>query len=196
MNKAELLEAIKELQDDDSVDNLFNTAREQNLSLEDVKKFMENSAEGRKYLDSYADVRVTNGIETYRKKHLQEEVSKELAKYDITGKKKTEEQLKIEELERKINEAEAEAKKAKRVNALKDKLNASSISSDLLDFFYAENEEEVDKRINKFNEYVDKLADERVQARVKSSTYKAPSNANLNTDKNDKDTILKQILNI
>lgn len=168
MIKSELLELIKDMQDTDTVDNLFK----HETNYDDVVKYLSEKEDGRKYMDTYADTRVTSGIETWKRKHLQEEVEKELKKYDLKNStKKTPEQLEIEELKKKFEESERKALKLERTNKLNKQLKENNIDTKLVDLFYSDDDDDIKNRIELYTSTFNDNVKNEVAKRVHEGSY-------------------------
>lgn len=168
MIKSELLELIKDMQDTDTVDNLFK----HETNYDDVVKYLSEKEDGRKYMDTYADTRVTSGIETWKRKHLQEEVEKELKKYDLKNStKKTPEQLEIEELKKKFEESERKALKLERTNKLNKQLKENNIDTKLADLFYSDDDDDIKNRIELYTSTFNDNVKNEVAKRVHEGSY-------------------------
>ena len=168
MIKSELLELIKDMQDTDTVDNLFK----HETNYDDVVKYLSEKEDGRKYMDTYADTRVTSGIETWKRNHLQEEVEKELQKYDLKNStKKTPEQLEIEELKKKFEESERKALKLERTNKLNKQLKENNIDTKLVDLFYSDDDDDIKNRIELYTSTFNDNVKNEVAKRVHEGSY-------------------------
>lgn len=68
------------------------------LNLESVKNFLETNEEGKRWLQSYTDNKITKGIETWKTNNLQSEVDKKVKELypDEDPKDKALKQLKLE----------------------------------------------------------------------------------------------------
>jgi len=76
------------------------------ISLDGVKSFLETSEEGKQYLGSYADARVTQGIETFKQKNLSRLVDEELRKRNPSTDPKD---IQIEELKKQFEDMQKES---------------------------------------------------------------------------------------
>ena len=106
MNKKELLKVIESIDDEGSVDEVLSgsdfakSLLQSGLTLNAFKEKLKEP-EFKSYLDSVKDKHFDKALETWKSNNLQTIINDEVLK--ATGKKKTPEQLKIEELEKNFN---------------------------------------------------------------------------------------------
>jgi hypothetical protein len=177
MKKNDLIELIKNLADDADIDETIKSSTlaelfKKDLTLEEVKNFIEGNQEGKQYLQSYGDKRVTDGIKSWKEKNLQTIINDEVLK--ATGKKKTPEQLKIEELEKNFNEQKIKAERAEKVAKYKDVLAEKKIPMEMIDYFLTDNEETTNTRIDNFATYVEGMVSSGVKEKIASGSYVPP----------------------
>lgn len=177
MKKSELMELIKSIADDADIDETIKGSNlaelfKKDLTLDEVKNFIETNQDGKQYLQSYGDKRVTDGIKSWKDKNLQTLINDEVLK--ATGKKKSPEQLKIEELEKKMLENEARAQKAEKVAKYKDVLAEKKIPMEMIDYFLTDDEETTNTRIDNFSTYVNDMVNSNVKEKIASGSYTPP----------------------
>ena len=169
-NPADDLEIDEVLKGNDVIKALFP---QQNISLDAVKQFLENDKDGKQYLQSYGDKRVSTGIETFKEKTMPTLINDAVLK--ATGKKKTPEQIKMEELEKKFNESEAKRIKSENTGILKDKLTEAGLDPlKAIEFFSVDNMENIDKAIGNFKAYMDEGIKAGVEEKIKAGNYTPP----------------------
>ena len=169
-NPADDLEIDEILKGNDVIKALFP---QQNISLDAVKQFLENDKDGKQYLQSYGDKRVSTGIETFKEKTMPTLINDAVLK--ATGKKKTPEQIKMEELEKKFNESEAKRIKSENTGILKDKLTEAGLDPlKAIEFFSVDNMENIDKAIGNFKAYMDEGIKAGVEEKIKAGNYTPP----------------------
>ncbi|NFR85677.1 DUF4355 domain-containing protein [Clostridium botulinum] len=177
MKKTELNELLKNIADDAEIDETIKGSTladlfKKDLTLDEVKNFVESSDDGKKYLQTYGDKRVTDGIKTWKDKNLQTLINDEVLK--ATGKKKTPEQIKIEELEKQFNEQKAKAERAETVAKYKDVLAEKKIPMEMIDYFLTDNEETTNTRIDNFSTYVNDMVNNGVKDKMADGSYTPP----------------------
>ena len=106
MNIEEIKSYLEENKESEEVKGLI-TGLQKPMDLEAVKGYLEKEADGIAYLQSYTDKKVTQGITSYKANNMQRLIEEEIAK---RNPQKTPEQIKMEELQRKIEAMEHEAK--------------------------------------------------------------------------------------
>lgn len=179
MKKSEIIDLLKNLADDAEIDETIKGNAtlaklfEKGLTLDDVKNFMETNEDGQKYLQLYGDKRVTDGIKTWKDKNLQTIINDEVLK--ATGKKKTPEQLKMEELEKKFNESEAKRIAAENTGKLKDMLTTAGLDPvKTIEFFNINNMDNIEKSIGNFKAIIDEQVKADVKAQMSAGNYTPP----------------------
>ncbi|NFN81222.1 DUF4355 domain-containing protein [Clostridium botulinum] len=177
MKKTELNELLKNIADDAEIDETIKGSTladlfKKDLTLDEVKNFVESSDDGKKYLQTYGDKRVTDGIKTWKDKNLQTLINDEVLK--ATGKKKTPEQIKIEELEKQFNEQKAKAERAETVAKYKDVLAEKKIPMEMIDYFLTDNDETTSTRIDNFSTYVNDMVKSGVKEQISDGNYTPP----------------------
>lgn len=109
------------------------------VSLDGVKSFLETDEDGKKYLGSYADSRVTQGIETFKQNNLQKLVEEELLKRNPSSTDPRD--LKLQELQNKFEELEKEKVKESLLNKGLKMATEKKLPVDLVSFFLGQDEE-------------------------------------------------------
>lgn len=177
MLKKDLLKLIENIEDEASVDEVLSKSDfaksllQSGLTLNAFKEKM-NEPEFKSFLDSIKDKHFEKALETWKSNNLQTIINDEVLK--ATGKKKTPEQLKIEELEKKMLESEAKAKKAERIAKYKDVLAEKKIPMEMIEYFLTDDEETTMTRIDNFKTFVDDIVNTRVKEKIASGSYTPP----------------------
>jgi len=151
------------------------------MTIEEVKKFMEENEDGKRWLDSERD------------KHLKKEVDKrilELYPEETPDKKQLRElNVKIEKME---SEKQREVLKNKALTiAAEKKLPIGNI----VDLLIADDEESTVSNIGKFEEIFGGSVQIAVEERLKSNGYTPPNNAGGNNQPKDLNDALKNYYN-
>lgn len=145
----------------------------------DFENFAKTDANAKKYIDSYADTRVSQGIETFKSGKMQELINQEVDKR--TGKKKTPVELKIEELTKKLEEQEAAAVSAKNEtkvrNLLSSKFKEAQIPADVDKVYpYIGNDVEMaETRIDNLVSLFDDVFAEKYKSEIAKGNYEPPT---------------------
>lgn len=176
MKKSDLLKLIEKVKDEEDINELFKgTDVETTFKVEptlDVFKAKLTEKEFKSFMDSEKDTHANKALETWKTNNLQTIINDEVLK--ATGKKKTPEQLKIEELEKNFNEQKIKAERAEKVAKYKDVLAEKKIPMEMIDYFLTDNEETTNTRIDNFAAYVDGIVSTNVKEKIASGSYTPP----------------------
>lgn len=107
------------------------------IKLDGVKKFLEENEEGKTYLQSISDKRVTDGIETFKKKNLQKLVDEEYKKQHPEADPKD---TKLAEMEKKLEDIQREATRKDLTNKALKIMTEKKLPVDLVDYFIGADE--------------------------------------------------------
>ncbi|AIY79032.1 hypothetical protein U728_723 [Clostridium botulinum 202F] len=177
MKKTEITELLKDIADDAEIDETIKGSTladlfKKDLTLDEVKNFVESSDDGKKYLQTYGDKRVTDGIKTWKDKNLQTLINDEVLK--ATGKKKTPEQIEIEQIKAQLKEQTDKAERAESIAKYKDVLAEKKIPMEMIDYFLTDNEETTNTRIDNFSTYVNDMVNNGVKDKMADGSYTPP----------------------
>lgn len=130
-------------------------------TVEGVEGFLD-TAEGKKVLQPRLDSNFTKGLNTWKEKNLDKVVEEEVKKRNPD---KTPEQIKIEELTKKIEDAEKARNRESLVNKALKVADDKSLPKGIIDFFIGEDEDRTTSNLSKleedFNSAVQKAVDDR-----------------------------------
>ncbi|MDU4890969.1 MAG: DUF4355 domain-containing protein [Clostridium sp.] len=177
MNKKELLKLIESIDDEGSVDEVLSESDfaksllQSGLTLNAFKEKLKEP-DFKSYLDSVKDKHFDKALETWKSNNLQTIINDEVLK--ATGKKKTPEQLKIEELEKNFNEQKAKAERAEKIAKYKDVLAEKKIPGEMIDYFLTDDDETTNTRIDNFATYVEGMVSSSVKEKIASGSYTPP----------------------
>ena len=177
MKKNQLLELIKNVQEDEDINSLLvgtdieNEFKSSALTLNAFKEKLKEP-EFKSYLDSVKDKHFDKALETWKSNNLQTIINDEVLK--ATGKKKTPEQLKIEELEKNFNEQKAKAERAEKIAKYKDVLAEKKIPGEMIDYFLTDDDETTNTRIDNFATYVEGMVSSSVKEKMANGSYTPP----------------------
>lgn len=172
MLKNELLELIKELDNDKEVDEII-LSQGFAKPINDINGFNELLASN-KEIQSLVDNKVTQGIDSFKKKGMQKLIEAEVLKR--TGNNETEEQKAIRELKEKLENMEKEKTRAQMISKYKDTLTEKKIPTKLIDFVLGEDDETTNANITLFENSMKEFIEKSVQDRLKGSSYTPPKN--------------------
>ncbi|NRT34541.1 hypothetical protein BJV38_002872 [Clostridium beijerinckii] len=178
MKKAELLKKIEASKDEDDINELLKgTDIESTFKVEPTldafKAKLESDKAFKSFIDSEKDTHANKALETWKTNNLPTLINDEVLK--ATGKKKTPEQLKIEELERKFNEKEVEAQNLANQSKIKDLLTQSGFDpTKTIEFFNTSNVENVEASIGNFKSIIDEMVSSGVKKAIADGNYTPP----------------------
>lgn len=178
MKKTDLLKLIEGIEDEGSVDEVLSQSDfaksllASGLTL-DAFKGKENEPEFKSYLDSIKDTHFNKALETWKSNNLQTIINDEVLK--ATGKKKTPEELKYEQLEKQLNEEKAIRIKAENTNKLNGLLSEAGLDpKKAAEFFNIDNMENIEKAIGNFKAYMDEGIKAGVKEQISAGNYPPP----------------------
>ena len=184
MKYSELLNLFNEnVKEDTEIDDILKGSEtvkglfpQQPITLDMVKDFTTNDPAGKQFLESYGDKRVSTGIETFKSKTMPTLINDAVLK--ATGKKKTPEELKYEELERQFNEEKAIRIKTENTNKLMSALTEAGLDAKkTMEFFNVDNMENIDKSIGNFKAIIDEGIKAGVKEQISAGNYVPPGEA-------------------
>lgn len=141
------------------------------LDLDGVKNFLESNEDGKGYLQSFSDSKVTKGIETFKQNNLQKLVDAEILK---RNPKLTPEQLEVENLRKEIESIKSEKARAEMTAKYKDVLNEKKIPSNLTSFLLGNDEDVTSANITLFEDAMKTYIESMVEDRLKQGSYTPP----------------------
>ena len=184
MKYRELLNLFNEnVKEDTEIDDILKGSEavkglfpQQPITLDMVKDFTTNDSIGKQFLESYGDKRVSTGIETFKSKTMPTLINDAVLK--ATGKKKTPEELKYEELERQFNEEKAIRIKTENTNKLIGLLTDAGLDAKkTMEFFNVDNMENIDKSIGNSKAIIDEGIKAGVKEQISAGNYVPPGEA-------------------
>lgn len=179
MLKKELLEKIKDLDDNANVDELLDFAKSNNnfdvnkVTLDDYKNMLANNQEIKGYYTSTVDSKVSRSIETWKKNNLNKIIEEEIKKRDNSNL--TPEQKQIKELQEKLNNMEQEKVKQELLNTNRTKLKEKGLSEDLAKYI------NTDEDIEFFNTLINDSVSKGVKEKINNASYEPPQDTNIKT---------------
>lgn len=158
-------------------------------SVDGVQKFLTESDDGKRWLDSERDKHLQKGLDTWKSNNLQKEIDKRISEL---YPEESEEKKQLRELNLKIQKMETEKQREILKNraltlATEKKLPINKI----IDLVVAGDEDTTVKNISRFEEIFGASVQSAVEERLKSSGYTPPNNPNANTQPKDLNEALK-----
>lgn len=198
MLKKDILEKIKDLKDEDDINELLKgTDVEEGFkttpTLDTFKDLIATNKDYTSFMDSEKDKHSQKSLETWKTNNLQTLINDEVLK--ATGKKKTPQEIKMEELEKNLNEEKTARLKTENTSKLKDMLSTSGLDPvKTIEFFNIDNMENAEKAIGNFKALIDETVKTGVEAKIKDGNYIPPNNANDGGDLGVSDADLLKIM--
>lgn len=174
MLKSELLELVKDMDDNTDVDEVVSKSY---LTLDNFKSKLDES-EFKSFMDSEKDKHsskaIATALENFKTKDMQKLIDAEVLKR--TGDNETPEQKQIRELQQQFEALQKEKTHAEMVSKYKDVLNEKKIPSQLVDFLLADDEDITNANIDLFENSMKAFVDAKVEERMKDTSYTPPEN--------------------
>ncbi|WP_434794681.1 hypothetical protein TPDSL_17950 [Terrisporobacter petrolearius] len=174
MLKSELLELVKDIDDNTDIDEVVS---KNYLTLDNFKSKLDES-EFKSFLDSQKDKHsskaIATALENFKTKDMQKLIDAEVLKR--TGDNETPEQKQIRELQQQFEALQKEKTHAEMVSKYKDVLNEKKIPSQLVDFLLADDEDITNANIDLFENSMKTFVDSKVEERMKDTSYTPPEN--------------------
>lgn len=113
-------------------------------NLDGVKSFLETNDEGKKYLNSYADSKVTSGIESFKTNNLDKIYQERFAKENPSADPKD---TALAQLQKQFEEMKSSTAKEKLTNKTLKQFNELKLPSELVDYMVGSDDEFTQKNI-------------------------------------------------
>lgn len=185
MLKSELLEKLKDINDDTDINETILSMEDfakssskldvSKLTVEDFKNVLENNQMIKGYYTSQMDSSISKAIDSHDKKFQKEKLPKiiedELKKRSNEGL--TPEQIEIKELKAQMEAMKAEKEANDLLNTNRTKLKEVNLSEDLAKYI------KEDSDIEFFKNLITESVNNGVKNKINSSNYAPPSDGNL-----------------
>lgn len=173
MKKSELMELIKNVENEGSIDGVLlkTDLYKSSTSLDNFKKLIDSDKDFKAFMDSEKDKHYSKALDTWKTNNLSKLVEAELLK---KNPKLTEEQIRLQELEEKFEKLQKEKVKAEMTSKFKDVLIEKKIPSKMIDFLLASDEDVTNANISLFEESMKTYIEDGVKARIGESSYTPP----------------------
>lgn len=179
MKKSELLKLLEGIDDEGSVDEVLSKSDfaksliDGGLTLDAFKEKIANDKSFKSFMDSENDKYHSKALETWKSNNLQTIINDEVLK--ATGKKKTPEQIQIEELQKKFEAQEKENIRLKNESTVKSMLSEAGFDpSKALEFFNIDDMENMETRIGNFKALIDEKTQAGIKDAIASGSYTPP----------------------
>jgi len=177
-DEAEVLDVLK---DHEEIKSLAKDFDVNSITLEDFKTMLANNETIKGYHQSTLDSAISKGVESFKTNKMPTYLEKALKDKENEGK--TPEQIRLLELEKKLESMEKEKIKAELVAKYTKTLNEKKLPGELVNFIIADNEEVINDNIRKFETMFKSTVDSLVQEKLKGGEY-VPPKGEISTLKN------------
>lgn len=166
MLKKELLELLKNAKDEDDIIETLQGIEElkKPLSLDEFKSQLEKNEVIKAYYQSTLDSGIGKGIASFKEKTLPRIIEEKLK--EESNKKKSPEQIKIEELEQELAQIKKDKIKAEMSSKYAKVLNDRGMSTDLLEFVLGADDEITNKNIDTLSRIIDNGISSKVKEKI------------------------------
>ena len=190
MKKIDLLNLLNEIADDGDINETllsndeFKAYKDLNkLTADDISTIL-NGEVGKVYIQSHDDSVRSRAVETYKNGKGKEAIEKarlEGIEEGKNGKKKTPEMERIEQLEKQLAEANAQATRNATNSAIGKILESKKLPSELIDFVYGDGKEETyTKNIETIEKIINDTTNNNMQTKLGQGAYVPPADAQTN----------------
>ncbi|EGT3856574.1 DUF4355 domain-containing protein [Clostridioides difficile] len=178
MLKKEVLELLKEIEDDAEIDSLlqstdlFKSASDKKLTIEEFRELINNDANFKAIIDNEKNKYHSEALENFKKKDMQTLISAEVLKR--TGANETEEQKAIRELRESLDKLKKEKQYAEKVSKYKDILVEKKIPTNLIEYLLSDDDDKTNANIEIFENSMKQYVQSKVDERIKDGSYIPP----------------------
>lgn len=178
MLKKEVLELLKETEDDAEIDSLlqstdlFKSASDKKLTIEEFRELINNDANFKAIIDNEKNKYHSEALENFKKKDMQTLISAEVLKR--TGANETEEQKAIRELRESLDKLKKEKQYAEKVSKYKDILVEKKIPTNLIEYLLSDDDDKTNANIEIFENSMKQYVQSKVDERIKDGSYVPP----------------------
>ena len=190
MKKMDLLNLLKEIADDGDINETLLGNEEfkaykdlSKLTADDIGTILTGEV-GKAYMQSHDDSVRSRAVDTYKNgkgKEALEKARLEGIEEGKNGKKKTPEMERIEQLEKQLAEANAQATRNATNSAIGKILESKKLPSELIDFVYGDGKEDTyTKNIETIEKIINDTTNNNMQAKLGQGSYVPPTDAQTN----------------
>jgi hypothetical protein len=176
MNKTEVLKLIESIDDEGSVDEVLSQSDfakslvSSGLTL-DAFKTKINDPDFKSFLDSQKDTHFNTALDTWKSNNLDKIIQSELIKKNPTL---TPEQLKLQELETKLNDSENKRQLSEQKSKLKDEMREQNVDPRIIDLLINSDETVTKANIQLYLDANKNYVQKEVENRLKAGQYTPP----------------------
>jgi len=142
-----------------------------NLNADTVKAWLESSDDGKKFIQSYSDAKVTKALKTYEAETLPKLVDKRIKEL---YPEETDEQKKLRELQSELGKIKEEARYEKLHSLALTEATKRGLPTNLVPFFVGTDEESTSELVNIFEKEFFGAVGGKVQEQFKTGGRRVP----------------------
>lgn len=158
------------------------------VNVDNVKNFLENNEEGKKYINSYADTRVSKGIETFKQNNLEKLINDEIAKRNPSTDPKDQA---LADLQKEMEKMKAESARKDLANKALKVAQEKKIPSDLVNYFVGADEETTKNNLEVLSKALEAYSQKAKDEILKSGSYTPPKSNPITTQEQAKSEVYK-----
>jgi hypothetical protein len=158
------------------------------VNVDNVKNFLENNEEGKKYINSYADTRVSKGIETFKQNNLEKLINDEIAKRNPSTDPKDQA---LADLQKEMEKMKAESARKDLANKALKVAQEKKIPSDLVNYFVGADEETTKNNLDVLSKALEAYSQKAKEEILKSGSYTPPKSNPITTEEQAKSEVYK-----
>ncbi len=151
------------------------------LNLENVKLFLNENYDAKRWIDSEKDRHYQKAFETWKNNNYSKEIDKEIKK---RFPEKDEKDIELERMKAEFEKMKAESTREKLRNKAIKVASEKQLPSDLVDYFVGEDEESTTKNLETLNTIFSNHIKKAVEDKLKDGSYVPPGSEK---DKKDPD---------
>lgn len=174
MLKSELLKQLENIKEDEDINETIQGIEDfakpldiNTIGLEDYKKLISENNEIKGYNQSLVDSAVSKGVESFKSKKMPEYIEKAIKAKSNEGK--TPEQIKLQELEKKLSDMELEKQKVELLNTNSAKLKEKGLDTSLAKYI------STDEDIEFFGNLISNSVNNGVNEKLNNNNYVPPT---------------------
>lgn len=188
MLKKDFINLIQDMEDEVDIDETI-LANGFAKPIADVDGF-NSLLSSNKDIQGIFDQKVKGAIDTFKSKGMQKLIDAEVVKR-TGGKEETPEQIKIRELEERLNLSDREKNKVEMVSKFKDTLTEKKIPTNMMDFLLGADDDTTNANITLFEDSMKSYIESGIKAKLGDSSYVPPKNDSKNFGKPQWDDVVK-----
>lgn len=174
MLKKELLELVKDIKEDENIDEILATSELATKfgGLDMFKEKINTDKDFKSFVDSLKDQHLNKGLETWKQNNLQKLIDEKIKElYPEDDPKDTE----LKKLQQEMENMKKEKIKEQLTNKALKIATEKGLPTDLVDYFIGQDEESTNKNLETLEKvFTDKL-ETTVKERLKDNSYTPPS---------------------